>query len=238
MDKITEELNIRRKKFSFKFAKALVHILYPRPKFVYLGETFQEEPFIFLVNHVGSNVPTRVELYFPHDFYMWGTYEMTINLKGVQKYLIHTYYHQKKKVPLFFAAIIGTIFAPFARMFYKGMHLIPTYPDERSMNSLIQSLRVMKDNNAIVIYPEDSSDGYKDEIQKVFNGCLYLAEACKRKGYDIPIYVSYYQKKKKTFIIDKPILFSVLDKEYDGDKDAISEALRIRMNSLRTYKKP
>ena len=123
MDKITEDLNKRRKKFSFKFAKGLVRILYCRPKFVYLGEQFDEKPFVFIVNHVGSSVPTRVELYFPHDFYMWGTYEMTINLKGVQKYLIHTYYHQKKKVPLFFAAIIGTIFAPFARMFYKGMHL-------------------------------------------------------------------------------------------------------------------
>lgn len=235
---MTEELNLRRKKFRFKFAKTLVRILYSKPKFVYLGEKFNEEPFIFLVNHVGSSVPTRIEQFFPNPFYMWGTYEMTGSLKDVQKYLIHIYYHQKKKVPLFFAAIIGTLFAPFAKMFYSGMHLIATYPDERSMNTLIQSLRVMKDNNAIVIYPEDSSHGYKDEIDRVFNGFLYLAEALKRKGTDIPIYVSYYLKKKKTFIIDQPILFSDLEKKYASNKDEIAESIRKRMNELSEYKKP
>ena len=230
------DLEKRRKKLSFKFGELIVRIIYWKPKFIYLGDKFDEKPLIFIVNHCGSNAPTRIERHFPHKFFMWGTYEMTESFKQLRHYLIHTYYHQKKKVPLFFAYIIGTIFAPFARMFYKGMHLIPTYPDGRFVKTISTSLKAINNDYAIVIYPEDSSHGYKDVIEYFYNGFLALAEAAKRKGYDLPIYVSYYQKRKRRFIIDQPVLYSSLLTKYDSDNDKIAEALRKRLNELKDYK--
>ena len=56
-----------------------------------------------------------------------------------------------------------------------------------------------------------------------------------RKGNDMPIYVAYFQIKKRRFVIDKPRLYSELLKEY-GDHDTISKELRLRMNSLMDYK--
>ena len=79
-DRSFEQIEQNRHKISFKFGNLLVHILYHRPRFYYLDAPMKQEPFLFLVNHLGSNVPTRIECYFPLKFYMWGTYEMTMAL--------------------------------------------------------------------------------------------------------------------------------------------------------------
>ena len=238
MSDLESKIINNRKKVSFKMSRGLVKFLYHRPKYKFLeGDGFQDGPFLFIVNHVGSNVPTRIECYFPRDFYMWGTHLMTEGIKKIRYYLIHIYYHQKKKVPLFFAHIIGTLFAPFAAGFYQGMRLIPTYEDMRMANSINVSVKALQDNKAIVIYPEDSSDGYKDEIEKFLNGFLFLCEAAKRKGIDLPIYVSYFKKKGKLFVVDKPIPYSEINEKFKGDKNAIADYLRLRMNELSNIKK-
>ena len=220
-----------RKKFSFKLGRGIVKVLYHRPKMVFLGEEFNDGPFLFLVNHCGTKVPPKIECYFPRDCYMWGTYEMTLGVKSIQHYLVHTFYHQKKKWPLVFATIVGTIFAPFANMFYQGMRVIPTYRDSRFVLSIKNSINAIKDGKPIVIYPEDSTSGYKDKIERFFNGYLTFCKLALRVGYDLPIYVGYYNRKKNCIFIDKAILYTDLLKQYNDDNE-ISEALRMRMNSL------
>ncbi|MBO4667636.1 MAG: hypothetical protein J5666_05885 [Bacilli bacterium] len=226
-----EKVDRSRKKVSFKIARFLVKLLYHKPKMIFLGEKFNDGPFLFLINHCGTKTPPKIECYFERDFYMWGTYEMTQGLKAVHHYLVHTFYHQKKKWPLFFAALVGTIFSPFAYMFYQGMRIIPTYHDSRFLSSIKNSLRVLNDNKVIVIYPEDSNDGYKDKIEKFFNGYLTLCDIAKRKGLDLPIYVAYYNRKKNKIIIDNPVYYSSLCNTY-SNQDEISEVLRNKMNDL------
>ena len=225
-----------KKRFSFKFCQFITKVLYPKPKFKYIdADGFINRPFVFIVNHSGSRVPTRIENYFPVPMYMWGTYEMCEGLKAVRKYLIHTYYHQKKHVPLFFARIIGTLFAPFANGFYNGTRLIPTYTDGRLIQTFKETDRLVAEGNSLVVYPEDSSEGYKDQIEYIFNGFLAFCQMQIRKGNDMPVYVAYFQRKKRRFVIDKPHLYSELLKEY-GNHDTISKELRHKMNSLMNYK--
>ena len=157
---------------------------------------------------------------------------MTFGLKGVHHYLVHTFYHQKKKWPIVIAAIVVTILAPFAQMFYQGMRIIPTYRDSRFTSSIKNSIKVINEGKVIVIYPEDSTDGYKDQIEKFFNGYLTLCELSRRKGIDLPIYVGYYNRKKNKMIVDEKMMYSDLLKKYDNDQDKISEELRLRMNAL------
>ena len=226
-----------KKTLSFKICQLITKILYPRPKFAYIdADGFIDQPFIFIVNHCGSKVPTRIENFFPVPMYMWGTHEMTEGLKAVQHYLIHIYYHQKKHVALFWARIIGTLFAPFANGFYKGTRLIPTYTDGRLIKTFKETDELVNQGNSLVIYPEDSSEGYKDQIEYLFNGFLTFCQMRARKGIDMPIYVAYFQKKKKLFVIDKPRYYSELLKEY-GEHDKIAKELRLRMNSLMSWEK-
>lgn len=228
----SEKVDRCRKKISFKIARFLVKLLYHKPKVIYLGDKLNKGPFLFLINHCGTKTPPKIECYFPRDFYMWGTYEMTLGMKSIHHYLTYTFYYKKKHWPRIFAILVGTIFTPFAYMFYQGMRIIPTYPDSRFLSSLKTSVDTIKNGKAIVIYPEDSNDGYKDEIEKVFNGYLTFCDLALRRGFDLPIYVSYYNRKKNRVIVDKPIVYSELLNEYENDKDKIANTLRIKMNSL------
>ena len=231
-----KELNINnlernRKRFSFKLAKFINLVMVRRPKVKFLGEEFPDEPILFLANHVGKKVPVKIELYYPRDFRMWGTHEMTEGFKEVHKYLRTTYYHNKFHLPKWFAAIVATLAAPFANMFYKGMRLIPTYPDYRFLTTTKLSINAFVGGKDIVVYPEDSSTGYKDNLEYFFSGFVSFLETMHRRGKDIPVYVSYFQRKKNTFIINDKIMYSSLKEQY-GDFDSIAKEIRKIMNSL------
>lgn len=225
-------LEKNRKSFTFRCARFINRIFFSKPKFRFLKEEFPDEPIMLLSNHVGKKAPTRIELYYPREFRMWGTHEMGEGLKAVHHYLVVTFYHQKKHFPMWFAAIIGTLFAPFANAFYKGMRIIPTYQDYRFMSTIKWTLREYNAGRDIVIYPEDSSKGYKDEIPKFYSGFAYFLEMAYRKGKDIPIFVAYYQKKKNTFVISEKMMYSELKKQYDNHDD-LAEAMRVKMNELK-----
>ena len=214
----------------FKVVKTFVKIFIHKPKFVYLGQNI-ETPSIILSNHVGAIAPLSFELYFNKPFRFWGTYEMNSGLKSVYKYLSTVYYHQKKHWPKLSAKIFSIIAAPVANMFYKGLNLISTYRDLRFRQTLKESIETIKNGQNLVIFPEDSSSGYHDKLKSFFSGFVILARQCLKHGFDLPIFVTYFRKKTKTFVIDKPILCSELLKQNISD-DNIAQKMCDRANQL------
>ena len=79
----------------FKCVKAILRIFIKKPRFVFLGEEFQDRSLV-LSNHVGASAPLTLETHFPKPFRFWGTYEMNSSLKEVYKYLSEVYFTQKK----------------------------------------------------------------------------------------------------------------------------------------------
>lgn len=236
--KKTNELNINnlernRKRFSFRLSYLINKIMNWRPKVRFLGSEFPNEPILFLTNHVGKKAPVKIELYYPRDFRMWGTYEMTEGFKKVHHYLRTTYYHNKLHFPKWFAFIVASIAAPFANMFYKGMRLLPTYPDYRFISTIKMSIKAYEEGKDIVVFPEDSSTGYKDKLEYFFSGFVSFLETMYRRNVDIPVCIAYFQKKKNTFIIDEAIKYSKIKEKYGSDFGKIANELRIIMNSLK-----
>ena len=226
-----DNLEKNRKKFSFKLASLINHILVHRPKIKYLGEEFPNEPILLLANHVGKKTPVKIELYYPRDFRMWGTHEMTEGFKAVYKYLTKTYYHQKKHLPQWFAYIVGTIAAPFANMFYRGMRLIATYTDYRFIGTIKRSIKEFEEGKDIVIYPEDSSNGYKEKLEYLHPGFVSFCEMLYQKGKDVPIFVTYLNKRKNLFVVSEKMYYSELKEKY-GSFEEIAEQMRLLLNSL------
>ena len=226
-----DNLEKNRKRFSFKLAKFINFVMVRKPKVKYLGEEFPNEPILLLANHVGKKTPVKIELYYPRDFRMWGTHEMTEGLKAVHQYLTVTYYHQKKHLPKWFAWIVGTLASPFANMFYKGMRLIPTYTDYRFVTSIKRSIRTIEKGKDIVIYPEDSTNGYKEQLTYLHPGFASLLEMVYQRGKDLPVYVAYLNKRKNLFIVSERMHYSKLKEQY-GDFESIAEAMRQLINSL------
>ena len=201
--------------------KGFLKIFIRKPKIIYLGEEKIEEKSIILSNHVGSSGPLTLECYFKEQpFRFWGTYEMNGNLKMVYKYLSEVFYHQKKGWNLTLARIFCVIAAPLVKMFYSGLNLISTYPDMRFKSTLQESKKTLESGQSLIIFPEDSSKGYFDELTSFYS--------------DMPIYASYLNKKTKVHVISEKIMFSELVK--DGfDRDVIAKQMLEKVNGLRKY---
>lgn len=215
----------------FNFFKSFLKIFVRKPKFVFLGEKFTENA-IYLSNHCGAKVPLALELYFPIQFRYWGTYEMNSSYSERFKYLYNIYFHQKKHICKFLSFIIAIFATPVLTMFYKGLNLISTYPDGRVYKTIKTSVNVLtKDKKSLIIFPENSSDGYHDTLKEFHPGFISIADICLRKGTDLPIYLMYYQKKKRTFIVDKPVMTSEILKD-KSKADEIAEKFKVRCNEL------
>ncbi|MBE5741191.1 MAG: hypothetical protein E7351_01495 [Clostridiales bacterium] len=221
---------ISKRKWWFRLLKKIMKIRYKRPAFIYLGEKITNGGVI-LSNHEGTDAPMSLEIYLDAPIRMWGASEMNSGLKQLYKYQTRVYYHEKKHWNLHLARLFCLIASPLTNMFYKGLNLISTYHDQRFIGTIKESINALRAGENIVIYPEDSTNGYLQELEGFHLGFTALCEVCKRRGMDLPIYVSYFRKSDKVYIIDKPIMYSELSKD-GATKEQIADRLRIRCNEL------
>jgi len=229
-----KEKNKRIRRRGHGFFKGFLKIFIRKPRYIYIGEKITT-PSIILSNHVGKKAPLAYECYPPVPFRFWGTHEMNEGLGSVYKYLSEVFYHEKQHWNLFLARLFCIIAAPLTNMFYRGLNLISTYKDYRFKNTIQESVKTIQEGTSIIIFPEDSSEGYFDNLKAFWGGFVVLAHTCYKKGIDVPICVTYYRKKDKTVIVDKPMKFSELIK--DGfDRNKIAELLCNRANEIKDYK--
>lgn len=220
----------KKRKWWFRLLKKIMVVRYKEPKFIYLGEEIKDGSVI-LSNHEGTDAPMSLEIYLDKPLRMWGAHEMNSGLIKMYKYQTRVYYHEKKGWNLHLARLFCLIASPLTNLFYKGLDLISTYKDVRFIKTIRESTSAIKNGESIVIYPENSKNGYLAELEGFYAGFVLLAEACKKEGIDIPIYVAYFKKKEKQYIIDAPIMYSQLSKK-GNSKEEIAKLLCARCNEL------
>lgn len=221
--------NYIRKPF-FRFIKKILRIFIKKTRYVYLDEKLKG-PFIILSNHSAAAGPLSYEFYFNEPFRFWGTYEMNSGLIMTYKYLSYTYYHKKKHWNIHLSRLFCLIAAPVCNLFYKGLNLISTYPDTRFRKSLRESIETIKANNNLIIFPEASENGYYEELTEFHEGFIIFLEYLSKNKINIPIYVSYFKKKERICVFDKPIYINdLLDLKLS--RKALAAKLKDRCNSL------
>jgi hypothetical protein len=229
MSKKNEKV-VQKRKWWFRFLKKLMKGRYKRPTFVYLGEKFGNGAVI-LSNHEGTDAPMSLEMYCDKPVRMWGASEMNSGLIPMYKYQTRVYFHEKKHWNLHLARLFCLIASPLTNLFYKGLGLISTYRDGRFLKTIRESITALNNGENIVIFPEDSTKGYLEELEGFHQGFAALCEVCKKRGMDVPIYVTYFRKKDLTYIVDKPVLYSQLTANGET-KEEVAKKLVDRCNEL------
>lgn len=222
--------NSQNRKWWFKLIKKLMLCRYKEPRFVYLGDEIEKGSLI-LSNHEGTDAPMSLEIYLNKPIRMWGAHEMNSGLIKMYKYQSEVYYHEKKHWNIHLARLFCLIASPVTNVFYKGLNLISTYKDARFRRTIKESLEALNNGENIVIFPEDSTNGYLEELEGFYGGFVVLAEICKKRKIDVPIFVTYFRKKDLTYIIDKPVLYSELSKD-GASREEIAKKLVERCNVL------
>ena len=203
---------------------------YKKPEFIFLGKEFERGGLI-LSNHEGTDAPLSLELYTTVPLRMWGAHEMNSGVIKTYKYQSRVYYHEKKHWNLFLARLFCIIASPITSMFYSGLNLISTYRDARLVKTIHESINALKCGENIVIFPEDSTNGYLDTLEGFHAGFVMLAEVAYKRGIDVPIYVTYFNKKRLKYMVDAPIYYSQLAKD-NKSRQEIAKKLLDRCNEL------
>jgi hypothetical protein len=191
-----------------------------------------EEKSIIVSNHSAKKGPMGCEIALPVFNVKWGAHEMLGNYRSRWNYLVNVFYTQKQKMKPLKAKFKATFEAIFSKRIYTGMKFIGTYPDGRLKITIRNSIKVLEDNKAILVFPEDSNDGYFDVMTSFFPGFVMLSEQYyKLHGEDLPVYPIYYHHKSKRLIVDKPLYIQELIKQGMSRKE-IAEHFCNLVNNL------
>ena len=219
----------RRQPF-FNFVKKILRI-FIKAEVVSHCEQIPEKSII-VTNHSAKMGPMVYELYYPRYHATWGAHPMLGNYKSRFLYLRDVLYIQKlgkKKLPATLKALFEACFSIF---FYKGMKIMPTYTDMRFLYTVRNSMEVLDMGASVMIFPEDSAEGYFDELKGAFPGFVMLAEQYFNKtGEDVPIVTAYYHKPSKKIIINPPKSVQKLKAE-GMSRNEIAEFFKEEINGI------
>ena len=233
---------MKKQKYPYK-------IIYPRRRpffntILSIGRAIKEEPLvinrnqiladqaIFISNHSGASGPMNLALFFPSFFVPWGAHPMVGNYRSRWNYLYFVFYRQKLGYSKFRSFLIATLFGIISKRLYRGMDLIPTYEDMRLKTTFRQSEHFINEHKPILVFPEDSSNGYHDHILKYHEGFIAFAEHYYQKHQiDLPVYPIYFSKKLNIILIDKPQYIQPLKAE-GLDRERIAQHFKDHGNDL------
>jgi len=216
----------------FNRFKSLMRIFKKRPEILDLT-TGENKTGIIIANHSGASGPFTYQLYFPRKNVPWGAHEMCGNYKERWNYLYYVFYQQKLHYGKIKSFLIATPFAVISKMLYNGAELIPTYRDGRLRNTIKNSLEILKEGRNILIFPENSTNGYEEILTEYHGGFITLAKIFfERTGEDLPIYPVYYSAKFNKMVIDKPLYIQKLIKEENIPPRELANIFKDKTNDL------
>lgn len=186
---------------------------------------------IYISNHSGASGPLKLSIYFPKILVPWGTHEMTSFYPTRWKYLYHVFYRQKLKYSKLKSFLLASSFGIISKQIYNGVHLIPTYPNILFKKTIKESIEHLNVNNNLLIFPEDSNNGYLEEIESFHAGFVYLAQRYyKENKTHIPIIPTYFNKAERIIIIGRS--YTLENFSEIKNRDEIANEFRLILNDL------
>lgn len=196
--------------FLFCFIRGIIKKVSKKPKIINKNSSLPKQA-IYISNHSAANGPLKLNLFFPVKVVFWGVHNMLEGYKIRRRYLIDVFYDQKLHYGKWKSWLIGTLFAIISGYIYDNASVIPTYTDSRFLLTIRKSISTLESGKNILIFPEDSSDGYHDILQKYYKGFAVLSEMYyKKTKIDLPVYPVYFSKKKRKMIIGTPLYVNEL----------------------------
>ena len=196
--------------------------------------TIEELPdkAIIVSIHAAKRGPMAISCNYPKFHAIWGHHAMLGTYVDRFRYLRNVLYIQKMHKGKLIATLKATYEAFFSIYIYRGMHIIGTYTDMRFLGTVRNSMEVLNDNGTVILFPEDSSEGYFDEVRDAFPGFVMLAMTYYQKeGQDLPVIPAYISTDKHRFLLGKPRY--VHEMELSGlKKQEIANVLRDDINLL------
>ncbi|MCL2540128.1 MAG: hypothetical protein FWE53_01685 [Firmicutes bacterium] len=215
-----------------KLIRFFVKTFKAKIKLVNLNDSPLPDKCIIISNHNGAGGPVSQGAYLGKYYMPWGAHQMCEGFISRWKYLYYVFYRQKLGWKKPRAFVVATLFGLVAGFVYASVGVVPVYYDDRLRHTFEYSIDCLNAEVPVLIFPEDSSKGYNEKIEKLWPGFLQLAKIYYTKhGIDLPIYTVHYTRaNKKQITIGKPMYYRELAKT--NSKEEILKLFLDYMNSL------
>jgi hypothetical protein len=199
----------KKQRPTFNFLTKLIKFFSKKYEIIDLNNGEIKDNCIFISNHSAANGPLMLTLNLPLKFIPWGINDMCQGYRVRRRYLIDIFYGKKLKYSKFRSKVIGTLFAIISGYLYRNAGVIPTFENASLQETMKLSIEKLKNGKNILIFPEDSSNGYFDVLTKYYPGFAMLSKLYfKKTNKDLPVYPIYISKKKKIIIVGKPLFIN------------------------------
>jgi hypothetical protein len=225
----------KRKQPVWRAIKPILIPFFKAKEVEFEGEKFPDR-CIIVSNHNNKKGPMVFEISLPVFHATWGAYPMLDNYKERSHYLRDVLYIQKNGLSKARATSKAWFEAIFSIYFYRGMKILPSYPDARFRKTLQYSMAMLESGGAVSVYPEDSSQGYFEEMTHFFPGFVVLSQTYyKKTGEDLPVFPVYWGRKNNKIMVGKPLYVQDFVKQ-GLTKEEIADKFKDEVNRLyKTY---
>ena len=232
-ERMAKKFKVKKKFGPFdRFLRRLCWIVKKKPQIINLNEEALPKQCMMIGNHNGAGGPFTLRTFMKENFMSWGAHQMTEGFFSRRRYLYYIFYRQKLGYGKIRSWLFSLGFGIFSPLPYRAAGTIPIYYDARLRRTFEYSVQCIEQDVPVMIYPEDSNDGYKDVIEKFLPGFLQLSKIYyKKHGVDLPIYTVHYNRDPKKIVIGKPLCYRELAKKHSD-----VEILDIFMNYMNSLK--
>lgn len=215
----------------FSVFKGVSRIFMRKRRIVSLAD-LPEGRCLYVANHANKMGPFVYDVFFPCYHVKWGAYQMLGDYASRRAYLRDVLYVQKNGMGRKKAAFKAFFEAFFSGMIYRGLKILPTYPDGRLVRTVKNSAEILRADIPLMIYPENSNVGYAEFADEYFSGFVMVLDRYRKLyGEDVPVCPVYYSKAKKIIVTGEPCTLSEVS-EGGADRAAVADELRKRVNAL------
>lgn len=197
--------NKTKKPLFYRFIVFVVKTFYKKRTFVGT-ENMPSEPSIYISNHAQMHGPIANQLFFPTEKRIWCIGEM-MNIKEVPAYAYKDFWSHKPKYIRWFYKILSYIIAPISSHIFNNADTIGVYKDSRLITTFRNTIKHLKENKNIVIFPE-KPEKYNEIVNEFQDKFIDVAKLYYDR-YKIAInFVPMYNAAKlKQLVVGKPIKY-------------------------------
>ena len=189
----------------YKAIKWFIWALSPKMRVEGL-ENLPEGGAVIVGNHAHMYGPIAAELYLEDKHHIWCAAQM-MKLKEVPAYAYQDFWSMKPWYTHGYYHLISYLVAPFCALVFNNANTIPVYHDMRVMITFRQTLRLLRDGEKIVIFPEhtvphnnivyDFQDRFIDLAKMYYQ--MTQKELC-----FVPMYIA---PKLKKMVLGQPVRY-------------------------------
>lgn len=203
-------------KISFKIFKFFVRLFYGKMEIVG-RKNLPKNNAIIVANHSQMNGPISGELFMPDSCYIWCAGEM-MSLKEVPKYAFADFWSQKPKWTHPFYKLLSYIIAPISVFIFNNARTVAVYRDMRIMFTFKKTIKMLKGNKNILIFPE-KDEKHNNILYKFQDNFIDVAKLYyKKTGIELTFVPMYIAPKLKKMYIGKGIIFDSNNSTEDEKK--------------------